>query len=62
MLPSILFVCISDLYLYWHKYEDPPRDNINYWSNWDGTPIVYNYEDDLVLHFFFGLTFGHSFN
>ena len=57
ILPCILFECISSVYLYWNEYTNPAREDLNYWTDWDGTPIIFTQSADLALHLLFWFGF-----
>ena len=46
---------IAAIYLYMAEQAYPPRDDqwdgVNYWTQFDGTPIYFSYAADLALHF-----------
>ena len=62
-LPFLFEDGIRTIWLFWVKHEDIPRDDtekwdgVNHWTNLDGTPIAYDREADLFLHFLWWVGF-----
>eukprot|EP01084_Bolivina_argentea_P271764 462498_1 len=55
---------IATVYLFWANVT-PPRnqqwDGVNWWTQYDGTPIYFNKIADIVLHFFYWFGFWSFF-
>ena len=48
IFPWILNESIATIYLYFAEVQ-PLRSDANYWTNWDGTPIIYSKSVDLSI-------------
>ena len=57
ILACLVIESISTLYLYCNPYDNPSRKDLNYWTNWNGIPIIYSLYADTTLHILFWFGF-----